>query len=372
MPQTDSITRSHLQRVLLVGLCVAVLLLFSALLIALRTVRQIDEHSRVFAERLTLSKAAMDQVEKEQTDLNARWLNLAKRSDVVRREEILNQLAQSRSQMSGALESAYEQAEFLRESIYQESHGLLRWNIWLFCCCVGLALLSATWVVRASTGLFAKLERQARELTEVQYQFLETQENVARRFSHELHDELGQALTAVKANLSSLRGPADHGRIQDSLRLIDEAIQNVREMSQLLRPTALDDFGLDAALRSLTESFAVRTGVKVKYESNLEGGRLRDESETALFRIAQEALTNIARHSSATEAHIELCATRDSVKLKIQDNGKGFELNGKRPASGGLGLAGMRTRARGCGGNLKVNTAEGKGVEIQVECPARL
>jgi two-component system NarL family sensor kinase len=153
------------------------------------------------------------------------------------------------------------------------------------------------------------------------------------------------------------------------MQLVDEAIKNVREMSQLLRPTILDDFGIDAALRSLTDSFAVRTGIQVNYESNVHGERLPDETETALFRIAQEALTNIARHSNASTVWIALGNQGKSVSMKIRDNGKGFTMSGKRPASGGLGLAGMQTRAHGCGGNLKVSAAEGKGVEIEVACP---
>lgn len=369
MPGNQSVTRRHLQRVLLIGLLVSAFLLLSALLVALRTVRQIDFQSQTFANRLTLTKDAIDEIEKEQADLNAHWLRLAKRNDVIKREEILSQLAQSRSQMALALESAYEQAEYLRETIYQESHGLLQWNVWLFCSCVGLSLLCGVWLVRASTVIFAQMEQQTRDLTDIQYQFLETQENVARRFSHELHDELGQALTALKANLSSMRRGYDASRVEDCLSLVDEAVQNVREMSQLLRPTALDDFGLDPALRALTESFALRTGIKVEYESNLNGARLADETETAFFRIAQEALTNVARHSGATAVELELRRSEREVKLRIHDNGKGYDMAVRRPVSGGLGLAGMRTRARGCGGELRIESGEGKGVEILVECP---
>ncbi len=159
--------------------------------------------ARRFANRLTLTKDAIDEIEREQADLNAHWLKLAKRSDVVKREEILSQLAQSRSQMSIALESAYEQAEYLRESIYSgEPRPAALESFGSSAAASDCRFLCAIWLVRASTSVFARLEHQARELTDVQYQFLETQENIARRFSHELHDELGQALTAVKANLS--------------------------------------------------------------------------------------------------------------------------------------------------------------------------
>lgn len=369
MEQGNSITRARLQRLLLLGLCLSAALLLSALLVALRTVHQIDQDTQLFTNRQVLAKAAIDDIEREQADLNANWLKLARRSDVVKREEILSQLGQAREQMSSALESAYEQAELLRESIYQEGHGLLRWTVWLFCTCVGLSLLCATWVVRASATLFRRLGQQASALTQMQYQFLETQEGVARRFSHELHDELGQALTAIKANLSTLRGgKPDEARVDDCMQLVDQAIRDVREMSQLLRPTILDDFGLDAALQSLADSFSQRTGIEVKYRSDLGGKRLRDETETHLFRIAQEALTNVARHSAATSVAIAVEGHGDGLVLSIRDNGKGFDSAAPRVSSG-LGLAGMETRARGCGGTLKVTAANGKGVGIEVACP---
>jgi signal transduction histidine kinase len=152
------------------------------------------------------------------------------------------------------------------------------------------------------------------------------------------------------------------------MKLVDGAIQDVREMSQLLRPTILDDFGLDAALRSLSESFSQRTRVAMQYTSDLAGERLRDQTETHLFRIAQEALTNVARHSKATEVAIKLTRAGKNVCLAIRDNGQGFNLTAAR-VKPGLGLAGMRTRAEGCGGVLTVKAAPGQGVEIEVLCP---
>lgn len=368
---TKSITRERLQRFLLLGLGLSAALLLLALLVALRAVHQIDRDTDTFTARQALTKAAIDDIEQQQSDLNTSWLRLAGKRDVLKREEVLTQLAESRSRMSAALQLAYEQTELLRESIFQRGHGLLRWTLWLFCTCVVLSLLCASWTVRASTVLFQRLGSQTVQLTQLQYQFLETQEDVARRFSHELHDELGQALTAVKANLSFLRKQGGNdGRIDDCMRLVDGAIEDVREMSQLLRPTILDDFGLDAALRSLTDRFSQRTQLVVNYSSNLEGARLADQTETHLFRIAQEALTNVARHSKATEVTVKLNRTSSDICLEIRDNGQGFDLMAARGSSG-LGFAGMRTRAEGCRGTLTIHAAPGKGVEIEVSCPAR-
>ncbi len=153
------------------------------------------------------------------------------------------------------------------------------------------------------------------------------------------------------------------------MRLVDRAIQDVREMSQLLRPTILDDFGLDAALRSLTESFCQRTGIQVKYDSNVDGRRLNDDTETNLFRIAQEALTNVARHANATQVNVNLSESGGNVLLRIADNGGGFDAE-KQSSSRGLGLTGMQTRARGCGGSLRVENEPGKGLRVEVTCPS--
>ncbi|HEX4748103.1 MAG TPA: sensor histidine kinase [Bryobacteraceae bacterium] len=366
MAQTELVTKARLNRLLLVGLCSAALLLLSALLVAFRAIHQIDSNTQLFTNRQALTKSAIDDIERQESELNAEWLQLARSRDVVGRDELLHQIDQARAKMNSALESAYEQAELLRESIYQEGHGLLRWTLWLFAGCVGLSLLCSLWVARASAMLFSKLEQQSAELVQMQYQFLETQEETARRFSHELHDELGQTLTAIKANLSAMRN-GQEDRLEDCMHLVDRAIQDVREMSQLLRPTILDDFGLDAALRSLTDSFSQRTGIKVEYQSTVNGRRWNDDAETNLYRIAQEALTNVARHSQATAVNVGLAESNGSLVLQIRDNGRGLDAQPQR--SSGLGLAGMQTRAQGCGGTLRIESETGKGLRLEVTCP---
>jgi two-component system NarL family sensor kinase len=149
------------------------------------------------------------------------------------------------------------------------------------------------------------------------------------------------------------------------VRLVDEAVRNVRELSQLLRPIILDDFGLDASLRWLTEKFTHRTGIEVEYVSNFNG-RLSDETETHLFRIAQEALTNIARHSGATRVRMELRTQTGRIQLSVGDNGKGLAGTGQ---TGGMGMIGMRARARSAGGELNVESQPGRGVQIDVWAP---
>jgi len=368
--------KAQWHRVVVAGVLFSAVLLLSAVFVAWRTVAQIDSRAAQFSERETAAQKAIERIEEKQHELSDRWLQLARKKDYVRREEILDQLAQNRQQMNTSLESAYEQGELLRESVYEEGHSLLRWTTWTFAGCVALWLACAVWAVNASTSLFRRLEQQAAALTRLQFQFLETQENTARRFSHELHDELGQALTAVKANLAALRTQNEPARVDDCMKLVDQAIGDVREMSQLLRPTMLDDFGLDAALRSLTESFAQRTGITLHYSSTLDGQRLADQAETSLFRIAQEALTNIARHAEATEVNVDLARRDSQVSLSIRDNGKGMETSRRKAnkqslQSGGLGIAGMETRAQACGAHLSVESAPGKGMKVEVTCPIK-
>ena len=125
----------------------------------------------------------------------------------------------------------------------------------------------------------------------------------------------------------------------------------------------LDDFGLDAGLRWLAEGFTQRTGIEVEYQSDFNG-RLADETETHLFRIAQEALTNVARHSGATRVRLGLHAANGTIQLSIADNGHGIQAEGA-----GLGMTGMRARARNAGGEFSLRSSNGHGVEIEVTVP---
>ena len=193
------ITRAHLQRTLLLGLCVSAVLLLSALLVAFRTIHQIDDFTGMFADQQASAKDSIDGVQREQAELNERWRRLA-RKDVVRRDEILEQLEQNRAQMSGALESAYERAELLRESIYQSGHGLLHWTVWLFAICVGLIASVRCLGGSASATLFRRLEMQTDELTGLQYAFLETRKT-KRRSRTSYMTSSDRLLTAIKAKL---------------------------------------------------------------------------------------------------------------------------------------------------------------------------
>jgi signal transduction histidine kinase len=257
----------------------------------------------------------------------------------------------------------------LQAQIAQRVNNLLERSSILLGACLLLALGCSFLTVRTTTRLFHQMEHQANELGRVSWHMLQTQESVARRFSHELHDELGQSLAALKANLAALAPgtPADANRLADSTELVNEAIRNVRELSQLLRPTVLDDFGLDASLRWLAERFMQRTGITVHYDSDFNG-RLADQSETHLYRIAQEALTNVARHSAATEVWMKLALAGQEILFEIRDDGVGMTA-AREPRKGGLGIVSIEARARSAGGQMVMESAAGEGVRIEVRIP---
>ena len=230
-----------------------------------------------------------------------------------------------------------------------------------------LAAICALLTVGFTRKSLRRIRWQSDELNRVSWHMLQTQEEAARRFSHELHDELGQSLAAVRSNLTKGTTRDLDSLRADCLGLVDESIANVRELSQLLRPVILDDFGLEAGLRWLAEGFAQRTRIKVDCDSTCPG-RFADETETHLFRIAQEALTNIARHAEATRVVIQLALEDKNIRLSIVDDGKGLPAD-ETESPPSLGMVGMRARARQCGGELSVTPAQPSGVRIEAVVP---
>lgn len=256
----------------------------------------------------------------------------------------------------------------LERRIEQRSQSLLDELELVLGLCLVTAITSAAVAIWTTQRAFDRLEWHSEELSRVSWQMLQDQEMVARRFSHEMHDELGQTLTGLRGILKQLPADAFDQRRQECVAILDEALTGVRELSQLLRPVILDDFGLDAGLRWLVARFAERTGIPVQYTSNFEG-RLPDETETHLFRIAQEALTNVARHAHATSASVALRLDDGHVALTIEDNGRG--LSAQHAARPSLGMVGMRARARHLGGDLQVETRTAGGVRLAVRAPAQ-
>lgn len=317
-----------------------------------RVWRQLEQSVRSFSKE---ARSALDQ---DDPISEESITSLFSRHDEV--VELIHDLLRDSSEH---LRTSDEQIERQSRDLADESALLLGSSLIL----AGLCAIGTILFVRHS---IRRIEWQTDEINRVSWHMLQTQEETARRFSHELHDELGQSLAAVRANLTSKSQDDQLERRADCVQLVDEAIANVRELSQLLRPVILDDFGLDAGLRWLTEKFGQRMRIKLEYESYL-AGRLQSETETHLFRIAQEALTNIARHAQATQVVVHLEVVAAIVRLSISDNGHGLPPDRQEsPAS--LGLIGMRARARECGGTLDLQPVQPQGLRIVVEVPLRL
>ena len=257
----------------------------------------------------------------------------------------------------------------LEASIVRQSQELIDSLAWVLGLCFLLAAGTAVMTVWIIQRAFTRLEWQTAELAHVSWHMIDGHEKMARRFSHEMHDELGQSLTSLRRMLSRVPA-AEFGPIrQEAIGIVDEVLQNVRKLSQVLRPVILDDFGLDSGLRWLCERFTQRTQIPVHYTSACTL-RLAESLETHLFRITQEALTNIARHSEATEAWVALSVDDQTVCLEICDNGRGLKpvAEYKSPS---LGMVGMRARARQLDGELIVANRKEGGLRVRVEAPLR-
>jgi signal transduction histidine kinase len=200
---------------------------------------------------------------------------------------------------------------------------------------------------------------------------VEAQELERRRLSRELHDETGQALTSILLGLRSLEESleTDDARAATAgLReLVVATLQDVRRLAVELRPSALDDFGLVAALEHLTTSFQEQTGIQVDFGVALGDGRLPGEVETALYRIVQEALTNVVKHARARRVSISLTRMQHSVKAVVEDDGQGYDPENTR--EGGFGVVGMRERLSLLGGRLRVESSPNAGTTIVAEVP---
>ena len=197
------------------------------------------------------------------------------------------------------------------------------------------------------------------------------QEQERRRLARELHDETGQALTSILLGLRTIEEAKGEVELDAALTevrdLVRATLQDVRQLAVELRPKALDDFGLVAALERLTSSFGEQTGISMEFQSSLPAGRLSPEVETALYRIVQEALTNIVKHSRAGRVSIVVGRKDGAVSVVVEDDGVGFDP--ARTREEGLGLIGMRERVALLGGRLTIESRPGAGTTFVAEVP---
>ena len=220
----------------------------------------------------------------------------------------------------------------------------------------------------------AEVRRSRERLEALSQRLLKVQENERRLIARELHDQIGQALTAVKLNLESLRSGrrAKAFPLDESVAIVEQLMEAVRSMSLELRPSALDDLGLAAALRWYADRQGRRAGFSVRVRTQLPAERLASDLETACFRVAQEAITNVARHAGAKRVEVDARAEDGTLDLTVRDDGTGFDVaavRGGTTAEGSIGLDGMEERVRLLGGDFRIDSQPGTGTTVWARFP---
>jgi PAS domain S-box-containing protein len=253
-------------------------------------------------------------------------------------------------------------------------------TVWVQVSVAPLSLPDASAVV--ITQDITERRRAAKELEEANHQLrvlsrqlFHIQEEERRHLARELHDEIGQTLTAAKINLKIIAPdvpPSIVGRLNDSVQLLDRLLRQVRQLSLDLRPPLLDELGLVPTLRWLVDQQAQRAGLRVTFTTNVDGLEIDPNVQTACFRVAQEGITNIIRHSGAKSVAVELRREAERLWLSVRDDGAGFDPsvveNGVHQHSS-LGLVSMKERALLVRGGIEVHSAPGHGTEIRAWFP---
>lgn len=245
---------------------------------------------------------------------------------------------------------------------------------------LGIALLATLYASKLEGHLRrqrAKDAQSAQDLQRLSSKLITAQEEERRSIARELHDEVGQVLTAIKVELAVAQRSVEVGGgaadvLKDARAITDGALQTVRDLSRLLHPALLDDLGLPAAIEWYLKGFGKRHGIRVELLHERMDERLGLEIEAAAYRIVQEALTNVAKHAHATTCRVYVQRLPTTVLLTVEDNGVGFEpAEAECGPSRGLGLIGIRERASQVQGTVRLETAPGKGTRLTVELPAR-
>jgi signal transduction histidine kinase len=260
-----------------------------------------------------------------------------------------------------------------------ETFGRLRSRLTLIVAlALGVGLLLGGFTVWRTLRLERELEHRYREvlnaqqeLTELSARLVSAQEEERRNISRELHDEVGQSLSALlmEAGNAAAHVPADDTHVRqhvDSIKRLAEASVNIiRNMTLLLRPSMLDDFGLVPALEWQAREVSKRTGIRVQVAASDTAGELPDALKTCIYRVVQEALHNCARHAQARSVRVVVRQEEFRIVLSVEDDGRGFDARRVR----GLGLVGMEERVRHLGGAFNVRSAPGSGTKVDVELP---
>ncbi|MFI5397964.1 MAG: sensor histidine kinase [Candidatus Binatia bacterium] len=227
-------------------------------------------------------------------------------------------------------------------------------------------------VVREKDALYRESLQHQQHLRRLSRKVMQVSEQTMRRVARELHDDLGQALTAVKIDLGLIDRELDadsslRPHVYEARKQVVTALQTVRNLSQVLRPAVLDDLGLVPAMQSYISSFSDRTGIRVAMEASAAATRLPQPLEVTVYRVLQEALTNVARHADARHVEVRLRTSAEAATFEVTDDGCGFDATAflrHPPSNHGMGIIGMRERAGTYGGGFTLESQPGGGTRV--------
>jgi signal transduction histidine kinase len=246
---------------------------------------------------------------------------------------------------------------------------------------LGVLLLTSLYAGRLEARLRTQMDRDARmslELQQTAAKVLNAQEEERRTIARELHDEVGQVLTAIRVELDVAQRTIEHGggsasMLSEAQTITDGALQTVRNLSQLLHPAALDDLGLPAVIEASLRGLQRRNNIRAEFDQTAWPAEVPREIELAAYRIVQEGLTNVAKHAQATLCRVRLTGLSDRLLVEVEDNGVGFVDDTDRPiVARGLGLVSVRERAARLGGTCNILSQPGEGTRLIVSIPQQV
>jgi signal transduction histidine kinase len=313
----------------------------------------------------------------------SRWATEARtvlRSRVVpKRERVIGLSEQVQTMNRGAF--------MQQQSAITDVYRISQHRIWQS---VGVALLASLGIALFAVSYVGRLEgrirrqgateaQNARDLQHLSAKLITAQEEERRTIARELHDEVGQVLTAIKVQLAVAQheiettGASSTTALVDARSITEGALQTVRDLSHLLHPSVLDDLGLPVAVHFYLREFSKRHGIRGEMVHDRMEERFTPEVETSAYRIVQEALTNVAKHARANSCRVYLQRLPNTVLITIEDDGVGFEAAevADTERRSGLGLIGIRERAAQLQGTVRIESVPGKGTRLTVELPAR-
>ena len=282
--------------------------------------------------------------------------------DVQEQARLRQQIMDVSTEADSLLQKMQNEEQQLLDERRLQSERWFRITAYILCAAFMVALVLFFFHYRLLNSELGAREQAEASLRTLSVRLLELQDQERRKFSRELHDSLGQYLVGVKMNLTMLGNSVpSNALIAESTKLLDQAMNETRTISHLLHPPLLDETGFASAARWYVEGFAKRSGIQTSLDIPENLGRLPEPLELALFRVLQESLTNVHRHSKSPRADVSLRLSSEQVVLRVRDYGKGIPPEVLRRfrrnrAHGGVGLAGMRERIHELGGKLEMDS----------------